>query len=158
MNERARLAALIEGLSEALPEQVTGLLEHPRFAVGRAALTRLGEPGHRERAVASLAPDEAAWIEEELVCRWERIGPVTSAPIVQITGPDEEGLLGLRVDGLEAPVRVRWEGAELQPDGRARPISAQVEALVDGRWRGSRRLCTARWDAANTGESARDQA
>ena len=148
MNEG--LAALVKRIVEGLPAQVGPLLDDPRFVRGRAAIDRLRDPPRREAAVAALSEREAAWLLDELCRRSELLGPLEGSPpgarlVVEPAGqgaPSGAALVRLADDGLEEPVRVRWEGATAVGPRAARVTlglaATRVVATVDARRGGVR--------------------
>lgn len=121
---RQRLARVLRGLARQLPGQVAVLLGDRRFADGRAALGRLGDDAALRAAVDAIGPDEAAWLADQLLERWRRLGPVTLEPEAAIDGPDEiwVGATPVRVElavlvvDAEPGGDVIWDGATAGPD------------------------------------------
>lgn len=121
---RRHLARVVRALARHLPGQMAGLLEHARFAGGRAALGRLSADAAVEAAIAAVSPEEAADLAGLLVARWAQIGVVALDPDAAIVGPDELWLgdapvrvaLELQVVDAEPGWEAVWDGAAAGPD------------------------------------------
>lgn len=160
---RARLLHVIHSLAARLPEQMTGLLDAPRFADGAAALARLSDPSHAREAVNAMVPDEATWMADRLIERWERIAPVVLEPAAFIVIPETIWLadrparvsITLATIGVDDDWDAVWEGAVAPgpasktsvllappPEGEA-PAEVSVRARVRARANGQRCLLIA---------------
>ncbi|RKH65331.1 hypothetical protein D7W81_17140 [Corallococcus aberystwythensis] len=150
------MAHLLRSLSKHLPGQLDGLLENARFKDGAAALQRLADPAHVEKALARMSPEEAGWLGDLLTERWSWIADVQLDPEVAIVAPEELWLgmepvhlpLTLAAVGLDEGFEALWEGAVLPgppsskatllakpPEGKAPEVArvrAQVRASVKG--------------------------
>ncbi|WP_147443305.1 hypothetical protein [Corallococcus sp. AB011P] len=155
---RQRLGHLVRSLSKHLPGQLDGLLENARFQDGAAALQRLVDPAHVEKALVRMSPEEAGWLADLLAERWSWIADVQLDPEVAIVAPDELWVgaepirlpLSLAAVGLDEGFEAVWEGAVLPgppassatllarpPEGKA-PGIARVRAQVRASVRGQR--------------------
>ncbi|WP_147441964.1 hypothetical protein [Corallococcus exercitus] len=153
---RQRLGHLLRSLSKHLPDQLDGLLENARFKDGAAALQRLADPSHVEKALSRMSPEEAGWLADLLTGRWSWIADVQLDPEVAIVAPEELWIgaepirlpLSLAAVGLDEGLEALWEGAVLPgppsskatllakpPEGKAPEVArirAQVRASVKG--------------------------
>lgn len=151
---RARLLRVLRALAEALPEQMEGLLEAPRFADGREALARLGDRAHAARAVEAMTDDEAAALADRLQARWQRIAVPVESKDAAIVAPaeiwieDEPVRFEVEVvaEGVDDDWEAVWDGpVEPGPPSRRAAVTAQpgagsvvVRAHVRARARGER--------------------
>lgn len=139
---RQRLGHLLRSLSKNLPEQLDGLLENARFKDGAAALQRLAEPVHMEKALARMSAEEAGWLADLLTERWSWIADVQLEPEVAIVAPEELWVgtepirlpLSLAAVGLDEGFEAVWEGAVLPgpPSARATLIARPPEGQAPG--------------------------
>ncbi|QAT84712.1 hypothetical protein EJ065_3145 [Corallococcus coralloides] len=153
---RQRLGHLLRSLTKHLPGQLEGLLENTRFKDGAAALQRLTDPAHVEKALARMSPEEAGWLADLLTERWSWVAGVQLEPEVAIVAPDELWIgaepirvpLSLAAVGLDEGFEAVWEGAVLPsppapsatllarpPEGKSpgfARVRAQVRASVKG--------------------------
>ncbi|MFP2896786.1 hypothetical protein [Corallococcus sp. 4LFB] len=153
---RQRLGHLLRSLSRNLPGQLDGLLENARFKDGAAALQRLADPAHVEKALSRMSPEEAGWLADLLTERWSWIADVQLDPEVAIDAPEDLWIgsepirlpLTLAAVGLDEGFEALWEGAVLPgppssratllakpPEGKAPEVArvrAQVRASVKG--------------------------
>src|SRR4051812_6480509 len=79
---RQRLGQLLRSMSKHLPGQLDGLLENARFTDGAAALQRLADPTHLEKALARMSLEEAGWLADVLTERWSWLGDLQLEPEV----------------------------------------------------------------------------
>lgn len=86
---RTDLLRAIRALAAALPSQMEGLLDSPRFKAGREALARLADPVYAARAVEQMNEEEAASLTARLYERWQRIGAVVLPREAMIVAPRE---------------------------------------------------------------------
>ncbi|WP_158616722.1 hypothetical protein [Corallococcus sp. CA054B] len=153
---KQRLGHLMRSLAKHLPGQLEGLLENARFKDGAAALQRLADPAHMEKALARMSPEEAGWLADLLTERWSWSADVQLEPEVAIVAPEELWLgaepirlpLSLAAVGLDEGFEAVWEGAVLPsppassatllarpPEGKTPGVAkvrAQVRASVKG--------------------------
>ncbi|GMU10197.1 hypothetical protein [Corallococcus caeni] len=153
---RQRLGHLLRSLSKNLPGQLDGLLENARFKDGAAALQRLADPSHVEKALSRMSPEEAGWLADLLTERWSWIADVQLDPEVAIDAPEELWIgaepirlpISLAAVGLDEGFEALWEGAVLPgppssgatllarpPEGKTPEVArvrAQVRASVKG--------------------------
>ncbi|WP_147445151.1 hypothetical protein [Corallococcus sp. CA053C] len=155
---RQRLGQLLRSMSKHLPGQLDGLLENARFTDGAAALQRLADPMHLEKALARMSLEEAGWLADMLTERWSGLAELQLEPEVAIVAPDELWLgaepvrlaLSLAAVGLDEGFEALWEGAVLPgapspkatllakpPEGNA-PEVARVRAHVRASVKGQR--------------------
>ena len=124
---RQRLARVVRALTRRLPAEFAGLLEHPRFADGRAALARLSAEGHGEGLLAALDEQEASFLADLLFSRWSAVGDAALDPEAAIVAPSEVwvGVEPVRlavevvVVGAEPGWEAVWDSAEPIGPGRA---------------------------------------
>lgn len=136
---RARLVHLVRSLAAALPGQVGGLLDAPRFAAGRDALLRLADTAGE--AASAMEPDEAAWLADTLLTRWAQIADPVLEPFAALLAPDELWIgdgpvrapITVATEGVDDDWEAVWEGAVL-PTPPAQTAVLAVEPLAaDGR-------------------------
>lgn len=131
---RQRLVQVMASLRRRLPSQLEGLLAHPRFAAGAAALDRLSDDALAD-AIGALPPDEAAAIADALLARWARLADVVLDPHAGIVHPDEVWIgarpvvIAIAVEVVEADVDdVAWDGAVADADPRRATITIPAPA------------------------------
>ncbi|APR75682.1 Hypothetical protein A7982_01028 [Minicystis rosea] len=134
---QAFLLHVVRSLTTKLPEQMSGLLEMPRFADGSAALARLADSVHARSGAEAMPPEEARWMSDRLLERWSRIAPVSLDPAVFVVAPDElwmgdravQAPVSLATLGIEDDWEAIWEGSVLPgPPGKTCTLSASPPA------------------------------
>jgi hypothetical protein len=154
-----RLLRVLVALARHLPDQLAELLPAERFADGRAALARLGDPDDLQRQLGALGDEEAGYLTTELLRRWAAVAPVTLDPLALLSGPatvrrGEPVTLALLVEGLDDGWTVAWSGAQPGDDQTTATVvadaqagTARVTARVMGRGQTGRTILTPAWTA-----------
>ncbi|MEM0947922.1 MAG: hypothetical protein AAGK37_10980 [Pseudomonadota bacterium] len=121
-SSHARLDALLADLTRVLPETHGVLLEAEEFQHGAAALRALASRSRRDRALARLSAEEAAWIAGEIDARWRYLEGYQTSPFAGLVLPNPiwsaggkvEITVGLAVEGLQSGWEVKWS-PQLRP-------------------------------------------
>lgn len=141
---RARLLHAIRALAAALPGQMEGLLDSPRFTAGREALGRLADPQYAARAVERMSEEEASELADRLFLRWARVATPVLPREAAIVAPreiwvEEEPLhvaIEAVAEGVDEDWTALWSGPVVEgpPSKRAtllvRPLEGAETATL----------------------------